>query len=44
MPELPRITRTLRMFTNLDRTKKLLDLAPNNLIKKREEQTSKLKR
>ncbi|KAF7411272.1 hypothetical protein HZH66_000168 [Vespula vulgaris] len=43
MPELPRITRTLRMFTNLDRTKKLLDLAPNNLIKKREEQTSKLK-
>ncbi|XP_014597737.1 PREDICTED: activating signal cointegrator 1 complex subunit 3 [Polistes canadensis] len=43
MPELPRITRTLRMYTNLDRTKKLLELAPNDLIKKREEQTNKLK-
>lgn len=44
MPELPRITRSLRMFTDLGRIKSTLDLAPNDLPKKRKEQTSILKR
>ncbi|XP_076671425.1 activating signal cointegrator 1 complex subunit obelus [Andrena cerasifolii] len=43
MGELPRITRSLRMFTDLGRIKSTLDLPPNDLSKKRKEQTSILK-
>ncbi|CAL7941276.1 unnamed protein product [Xylocopa violacea] len=38
MPELPRITRSLRMFTSLGRIKSTLDLEPNDLFKKQNEQ------
>lgn len=44
MYELPRITRTLRIYTNLDRTNKSLEFPPNDLIKKRKERTDQLKR
>ncbi|XP_060815776.1 activating signal cointegrator 1 complex subunit 3 [Bombus pascuorum] len=37
MPELPRITRSLRMFTNLGRIKSTRELQPNDLFKKEEE-------
>lgn len=43
MPELPRITRSLRMFTNLGRIKSTRELQPNDLFKK-EEEYKKLKR
>ncbi|XP_003701996.2 activating signal cointegrator 1 complex subunit obelus [Megachile rotundata] len=38
MPELPRITRSLRMFTNLGRIKSTIELKPNDLFKKQKEQ------
>ncbi|XP_076632793.1 activating signal cointegrator 1 complex subunit obelus [Colletes latitarsis] len=44
MLELPRITRSLRMFTNLGRIKSITELEPNNLFKKHEEQSNYLKR
>ena len=44
MPELPRITRSLRMFTNLGRIKSTRELEPNNLHKKEKEQHNRLKR
>lgn len=43
MQELPRITRSLRMFTNLGRIKSTRELQPNDLFKK-EEEYKKLKR
>ncbi|KAK1135499.1 hypothetical protein K0M31_000088 [Melipona bicolor] len=43
MPELPRITRSLRMFTNLGRIKSTRELEPNNLHKKEKEQHNRLK-
>ncbi|CAK9814213.1 Activating signal cointegrator 1 complex subunit 3 [Anthophora plagiata] len=43
MPQLPRITRSLRMFTNLGRIKSIIELEPNDLFKKQKEQNSKLK-
>lgn len=43
MPELPRITRSLRMFTNLGRIKSTRELQPNDLFKK-EKEYKKLKR
>jgi len=44
MPKLPRITRSLRMFTSLERREETLDHKPNNLLKKRQERTERLKR
>lgn len=44
MPELPRITRSLRMFTNLGRIKSTKELEPNDLFRKEKEQRSKSKR
>ncbi|XP_078037665.1 activating signal cointegrator 1 complex subunit obelus [Augochlora pura] len=41
MLELPRITRSLRTFTNLGRIKSTTDLEPNDLLRKQEEQNSK---
>ncbi|XP_071560788.1 activating signal cointegrator 1 complex subunit 3 [Temnothorax nylanderi] len=43
MPKLPRITRSLRMFTSLERRGETLDLELNDLMKKREERTKRLK-
>lgn len=43
MPKLPRITRSLR-FTSLEHREETLDLEPNDLVKKRQEQTKRLKR
>ncbi|XP_017789582.1 PREDICTED: activating signal cointegrator 1 complex subunit 3 [Habropoda laboriosa] len=43
MPQLPRITRSLRMFTNLGRIKSVIELEPNDLLKKQKEQQNKLK-
>lgn len=42
MPKLPRITRSLR-FTSLEHREETLDLEPNDLVKKRQEQTKRLK-
>ncbi|KZC07318.1 Activating signal cointegrator 1 complex subunit 3 [Dufourea novaeangliae] len=42
MLELPRITRSVRLYTNLGRIKSTADLEPNDLLKKQAEQ-SKLK-
>lgn len=44
MPELPRITRSLRMFTNLGRIKSTVELEPNDLFKKQTEEINQLKR
>lgn len=41
MPELPRITRSLRTFTNLGRT---VELEQNDLFRKQKEQVAKLQR
>ncbi|XP_025995580.2 activating signal cointegrator 1 complex subunit 3 isoform X2 [Solenopsis invicta] len=43
MPKLPRITRSLRMFTSLERREETLDFKPNNLLKKRQERAKKSK-
>ncbi|XP_076382118.1 activating signal cointegrator 1 complex subunit obelus [Megalopta genalis] len=43
MPELPRITRSLRTFTNLGRIKSTTNLKPNDILRKQKEQNSKLK-
>ncbi|XP_076287780.1 activating signal cointegrator 1 complex subunit obelus [Lasioglossum baleicum] len=43
MPELPRITRSLRTFTNLGRIKSTTSLEPNDLHKKLKEQNDELK-
>ncbi|XP_036144237.1 activating signal cointegrator 1 complex subunit 3 isoform X2 [Monomorium pharaonis] len=43
MPKLPRITRSLRMFTTLERREEILDFEPNDLFKKRQEWTKRLK-
>ncbi|XP_034181076.1 activating signal cointegrator 1 complex subunit obelus [Osmia lignaria lignaria] len=43
MPELPRITRSLRMFTNLGRIKSTVELEPNDLFKKQTEEINKFR-
>ncbi|KYQ56449.1 Activating signal cointegrator 1 complex subunit 3 [Trachymyrmex zeteki] len=43
MPKLPRITRSLRMFTSLEHRGETLDCEPNDLLKKRQERTKRLK-
>lgn len=44
MSKLPRITRSLRMFTPLERRGETLDPEPNDLLKKRQERTKRLNR
>ncbi|KYM94799.1 Activating signal cointegrator 1 complex subunit 3 [Cyphomyrmex costatus] len=43
MPKLPRITRSLRMFTSLEHREETPDCESNNLLKKRQERTKRLK-
>ncbi|XP_011704031.1 PREDICTED: activating signal cointegrator 1 complex subunit 3 isoform X2 [Wasmannia auropunctata] len=43
MPKLPRITRSLRMFTSLEYRGETLDHELNDLLKKRQERTKRLK-
>lgn len=44
MPELPRITRSLRTFTNLGRIRSTVELEQNDLFRKQKEQVAKLQR
>lgn len=47
MPKLPRITRSLRMFTSLERRGEIVDFESNDLMRKRrerQEQAKELKR
>lgn len=43
MAKLPRITRSLRMFTSLERREEALDLEPNDLMRKRQEKQERAK-
>lgn len=43
MPKLARITRSLRMFTSLERREEALDLEPNDLMRKRQERLERAK-
>lgn len=44
MRELPRVTRSLRAFTDLGRIKKFSHQLPNDILLKRQEQAEILKR
>lgn len=43
MSKLPRITRSLRMFTSLERRGEAVDFEPNDLIRKRQERQERAK-
>lgn len=44
MAKLPRITRSLRMFTSLERREEALDFEPNDLMRKKQEREKEFKR
>lgn len=43
MAKLPRITRSLRMFTSLERREEALDFEPNDLMRKKQEKREREK-